>query len=163
MTAAEFTDADADEIDALIARERALNAHFDCRKPTPEPEPKDSEVKTDRMYVNGEVAYRWAAWDWKITPLEKERSVEAFFGAVQGLTVPRINDDLAEHRGLEYDSTLDVEYSKPGDDGLQTQTIGHITKTSILLNADDTDEQVSAAFADLATKAQEFDAHKGSG
>ena len=145
-----------------VARERALNERKPRARAAKEPAP---EVKTDDLgYVNGEVAYQWSAWDWELGAGRFHKiSPQAFFKAVKGQTVQRLNDDLAEHRGLKYNLNLDVRYYKETPEGRVTQTIGHITKTDILLSADDTAEQVTAAFADFATKSEEFEAHGGSG
>ena len=152
---------------ALVARLKDLDASLlDLLHPAePVTEVKADEHKGgDLKYVNGEVAYQWSAWDWEIGAGRFLKiSPQALFKAIRDQTIQRLNDDLAEHRGLKYNLNLDVRYYKEEKEGRVTQTIGHITKTAILLTSDDTAEQVDAAFADLATKSEEFEAHGGSG
>ena len=157
-------DDDYDETMALIEREKARNVRKPRAAKAPEVKAEEDEKGGDLKYVNGEVAYQWSAWDWEIGAGRFHKiSPQAFFKEIREQTIQRLNDDLAEHRGLKYNLNLDVRYFKEEKEGRVTQTIGHITKTAILLSAGDTAEQVDAAFADLATKTEEFEAHGGSG
>ena len=141
--------ADAD-VDQILA-----DNGFGPEPPAPPP--------TEHVFKEAEVARGWSAWDWETAPITDEErfSVEVFLTNATAATVKRLNLDIRKNGAVKVAISVEVEYEKYGEE--KTTTFHHQAKNGVILTVEDVPTFVDSQLQELATKAAEFEAHKGSG